>query len=144
MAYTQPQLPDFCRLRGRRYRDRWNQNKNRNDRNKSQRRRDLQRKMNEDSKRRSTNLTNEEKGILYDRDYYRRLNGGFLPGENPNFELNNPLLPDGNNINSNTGLDGRLEDSKKIYYKTYATTVNLSLGILLSLYIIIKKPTYNI
>ena len=68
MAYTQPQLPDFCRLRGRRYRDRWNQNKNRNDRNKSQRRRDLQRKMNEDSKRRSTNLTNEEKGILYDRD----------------------------------------------------------------------------
>ena len=144
MAYTQPQLPDFCRLRGRGYRDRWNQNKNRNDRNKSQRRRDLQRKMNEDSKRRSTNLTNEEKGILYDRDYYRRLNGGFLPGENSSNPLNNSLLPDGPNIYSNTGVEGRLKDSKKLYYKTYATTVNLTLGILLSLYIIIKKPTYNI
>lgn len=144
MAYNRPQLPNFCRLGRRSYRNRWNQNKNRNDRNESQRQRDLQRKKDEDIKRRNTNLTNEEKGILYDKDYNRRLNGGFLPGENPNFELNNPLLPDGPNIYSNTGLDGRLKDSKKLYYKTYATTVNLTLGILLSLYIIIKKPSYNI
>ena len=144
MAYSKPGLPNFCRLGNSSYRDTWNANKNKNDQDNAKKQRELQRQKDEDNKRRTTNLTNEEKGILYDRDYYRRLYGGFLPGENPNYELNNPLLPDGNNINSNTGLDGRLEDSKKIYYKTYATTANLTLGILLSLYIIIKKPTYNI
>ncbi len=144
MSYTKPGLPNFCNIGNSSDRNNWNQNKNKDNRNKAKQQNESQRRSNEDNKRKNTNLSNEEKGILYDRDYYRKLYGGSLPGENPSNPLNNSLLPDGPTIYSNTGVEGRLEDSKKLYYKTFAATVNLTLGILLSMYIIIKKPTYNI
>ena len=144
MGYTKPGLPNFCNIGNSSDRNNWNQNIINNNKNKSRELNENQRRMNEDIKRRNINFSNEERNNYYDRNYYRNLNGGFLPGENPSNPLNNKLLPDGPNIDSNTGTDGRLKDSKKLYYKTYATTMNLTLGILLSLYIIIKKPNYNI
>jgi hypothetical protein len=144
MSYSKPGLPNFCNIGNSSQRNQWNTNKERNELNRLKNQNNLDDKMQKDIERKNLNLTNKEKGILYDRDYYRKMYGGFLPGENPEYALNNALPPDGNNINSNTGVDGRLKDSKNIYYKTYATTINLSLGILLSLYIIIKKPTNNI
>jgi len=144
MPYAKPLLPNFCNIGNSSQRNQWNTNKERKDNNRLKRQNELSDKMRKDLERKNLNLTNEERGILYDRNYYKKKYGGFLPGENPNYALNNSLLPDGHNINSNTGVDGRLKDSKNLYYKTYATTLNLSLGILLSLYIIIKKPTNNI
>ncbi len=144
MSYTNPRLPNFCNIGNSSDRNKWNQNIINNNKNKSRELNKNQRRINEDIKRRNINLLNLERNNYYDRNYYRNLNGGFLPGENPSNPLNNKLLPDGPNIYSNTGTDGRLKDSKKLYYKTYATTMNLTLGILLSLYIIIKKPNYNI
>ena len=144
MSYTNPRLPNFCNIGNSSDRNKWNQNIINNNKNKSRELNKNQRRINEDIKRRNINLLNLERNNYYDRNYYRNLNGGFLPGENPSNPLNNKLLPDGPNIYSNTGTDGRLKAGKKLYYKTIATTMNLTLGILLSLYIIIKKPNYNI
>ena len=89
MSYTKPGLPNFCNIGNSSDRNNWNQNKNKDNRNKAKQQNESQRRSNEDNKRKNTNLSNEEKGILYDRDYYRKLYGGSLPGENPSNPLNN-------------------------------------------------------
>ena len=144
MGYSEPRLPDFCRLRGSSSRNRWNESVEQ----RRIRRENEAAAAAEASARNSAtanvNANLMDNSILYNRVYYRQLFGGYLPGEDSNYALNNSLQPDGNNLYSNTGLDGQLIDSKKRYYKSYATTIHLSLGILLSLFIIIKKPSPNI
>ena len=100
MAYTKPGLPNFCNIGNSSYRDKWNQNKNKNEDSKNKEL--LNQRANEDNARRNLNLTNEDNTILYNRNYYRNLYGGYLPGENPSNPLNNSLPPDGNNIFSKT------------------------------------------
>ena len=69
------------------------------------------------------------------------LYGGYLPGTNPNNHLNQQIPPpDGENDKySNTGAEGRYKDTKAVYEDDYLTTINLGIGILLSLYIITRK-----
>lgn len=85
-------------------------------------------------------LAQRRAGESYE-DWLNRVNGGYLPGTNPNNPLNNPIPPpDGdNNYYSNTGADGRYKDNKAIYMKDYITTLNLGIGILLCLTIIAKN-----
>jgi len=85
-------------------------------------------------------LAQRRAGESYE-DWLNRVNGGFLPGTNPNNSLNNPMPPPsgGNDFYSNTGADGRYNDNKAMYMKDYITTLNLGIGILLCLTIIAKN-----
>jgi len=69
------------------------------------------------------------------------INMDYLPGTDPRVALNNEVPPpDGkNNYYSNSGADGRYRDTKAVYENDYITTINLGIGILLSLYIISQK-----
>jgi hypothetical protein len=91
----------------------------------------------------------KKKGSLYASTNARQLGrqgeGGpllrYLPGSDPNMALNLPMPPpDGKNTYySNTGTDGRYKDTKAVYEHDYVTTINLGIGILLTLYIISQK-----
>lgn len=85
------------------------------------------------SKRPSTNSLQSEIGELYDIKW--QLKQQSTPG-NPNYGLNKPLEDD---YYSNSGADGRYRDTKAIYEKDYLTTINLGIGIILSLVLISKK-----
>ena len=144
MSYNKPGLPNFCRLGGSGSRNTWNESA-------QERRIRLENEAAAaalaSARSRETTTTNDNltnSAILYNRAYYREIYGGYLPGENASYALNNDLKRDDNMLYSNSGLDGTLEENKKLYYKSYATSIHLTLGILLSLFIIIKKPTSNI
>ena len=79
-------------------------------------------------------LTNEKNRL-------KNLNLKYSPGTNPDYALNVPMPPpDGkNNAYSNSGADGRYKDTKMLYEKDYLTTINLIIGILISLSVIAKK-----
>lgn len=91
----------------------------------------------------TTNANNNASNNLNDDDRNRRnrLKSKYLPGGNPNYLLNGPLPPpDGkNNAYSNSGADGRYKDTKMLYERDYLTTINLIIGILISLSVIAKK-----
>lgn len=76
-----------------------------------------------------------------EQDRINRLNDGYLPGTNPNNPLNQSIPPPdgGNDYYSNTGAEGRYKDTKAIYEHDYLTSINLGIGILLTIYIISKK-----
>tara|TARA_A100001015_G_scaffold320990_2_gene449511 strand:+ start:1361 stop:1738 length:378 start_codon:yes stop_codon:yes gene_type:complete len=84
-------------------------------------------------------------GQTNERSLGRQGQGGtllrYLPGTDPNMALNLPMPPpDGKNTYySNTGADGRYKDTKAVYEHDYITTINLGIGILLTLYIISQK-----
>lgn len=81
------------------------------------------------------NRNNDEKNRL------KNLSLKYFPGTNPDYALNGPMPPpDGkNNAHSNSGADGRYKDTKMLYEKDYLTTINLIIGILISLSVIAKK-----
>tara|TARA_X000000950_G_scaffold246350_1_gene303786 strand:+ start:322 stop:756 length:435 start_codon:yes stop_codon:yes gene_type:complete len=144
MSYNKPGLPDFCNLGGSASRNRWNESVEERTLRLNREAQAAAEANARNSQIQSTNQNLMNNAILYNRVYYRNLYGGYLPGEDSNYALNNDLNPDGNNLYSNSGLDNSLVDNKKRYYKSYATTIHLTLGILLSLFIIIKKPSTNI
>ena len=116
-------LPNFCRGRG------------------TQNITDFQDKMDDitekppssSSKGPSINSLQNEIGELYDINC--ELQQQSTPG-NPNYGLNKEAEAD---LYSNSGADGRYEDTKAIYKKDYLTTINLGIGIILSLVLISKK-----
>ena len=126
MSYSKPGLPNFCRLGGSGSRNTWNESV-------EERRTRLENEAaaaalasarSSETTATNDNLTNN--AILHNRTYYREVYGGYLPGENASYALNNVLERDGNKLYSNSGLDGTLEDNKKIYYKSYATSIHLT------------------
>lgn len=92
-------------------------------------------------KNKGLNANQRNRGDESEQERINRLYGGYLPGTNPNNPLNQSMPPpDGeNNYYSNTGAEGRYKDTKAIYKDDYLTTINLGIGILLSLYIISRK-----
>jgi|SRR6056300_383073 len=126
---TEPLLPNFCRGGNTDARNNWELNA---DKSKKQR-------TTKKSKYDNSGLINL--GEESEQDRINRLYGGYLPGTNPNNPLNQPIPPpDGeNDYYSNTGAEGRYKDTKAVYEDDYLTTINLGIGILLSLYIITKK-----
>jgi len=115
-------LPNFCRGRG------------------TQNITDFQDKMDDikekpplsSSKGPSINSLQNKIGELYDIKW--ELQQQSTPG-NPNYGLNKEET----DIYSNSGADGRYEDTKAIYKKDFLTTINLGIGIILSLVLISKK-----
>lgn len=85
------------------------------------------------SKAPSINSLQSGIGELYDIEW--QLKQQSTPG-NPNYGLNKESEAD---IYSNSGADGRYRDTKAIYEKDYLTTINLGIGIILSLVLISKK-----
>lgn len=144
MSYNKPGLPNFCNLGGSASRNRWNESVEERTMRLNREAQSAAEANARSSQTQNINQNLTENAILQNRVYYRNLYGGYLPGEDSNYALNNTLNPDGNNLYSNPGLEMSLVDNKKRYYKSYATTIHLTLGILLSLFIIIKKPNTNI
>ena len=126
---TEPLLPNFCRGGNTDARNNWESNYD----NKSDK------KPPEKSKYDNSGLI--DLGEESEQDRINRLYSGYLPGTNPNNLLNQPIPPpDGeNDYYSNTGAEGRYRDTKAVYEADYLTTINLGIGILLSLYIITRK-----
>ena len=128
-------LPNFCRGRGDPSRNRFDRNMN-----------NLKRPRIDRGASDSTNKSNISTMNLYNNDDRNRtnsLNGGYLPGTNPGYALNGPLPPPdgGNDFYSNTGANQRYKDTKQLYGKDYLTTINLIVGILISLSVIAKKSS---
>jgi hypothetical protein len=130
-------LPNFCQGYGSQHMDNHNQNQQDQQNNP-----DL-----------STGYSGPTDSVLYQRylaqrrsgqsyqDWLNVVNGGFLPGTNPNNPLNTMMISsDGSKtFYSNTGADGRYKDNKATYMKDYITTINLGIGILVCLAIIAKN-----
>lgn len=85
------------------------------------------------SKGPSINSLQNKIGELYDISW--QIQQQSTPG-NPDYVLNKESEAD---IYSNSGADGRYRDTKAIYEKDYLTTINLGIGIILSLVLISKK-----
>jgi hypothetical protein len=125
-------LPNFCQGRGSNHLNQFNDN------------------MSRGKGRRTGGPDNE---TLYQRylserlanesyeDWLLRLYGGYLPGTDPRYALNQSMPPpDGtNNMYSNSGADGRYKDNKSLYMKQFLNSINLSIGILLCITILAKK-----
>lgn len=125
---TEPLLPNFCRGGNTDARNNWESNADKPPTKPS-------------IKSKYDNSGLIALGEESEQDRINRLYGGYLPGTNPNNSLNQsiPPLDSKNNYYSNTGVEGRYKDIKAIYEDDYLTTINLGIGILLSLYIITKK-----
>lgn len=128
-------LPNFCRGRGDRSRSNFDRNVD-----------NLKKAEVDTGASDSTNKSNSSTMNSYNQnDLNRRnnLNAGYLPGTNPGYALNGPLPPPdgGNDIYSNTGANQRYKDIKKLYGRDYLTTINLIVGILISLTVIAKKSS---
>tara|TARA_B100000282_G_C31629745_1_gene443307 strand:- start:261 stop:650 length:390 start_codon:yes stop_codon:yes gene_type:complete len=128
-------LPNFCRGRGDRSRSRFDRNLD-----------NLKTAKIDTGASDSTNKSNRSTMNLYNNDDRNRtnsLNSGYLPGTNPGYALNGPLPPPdgGNDYYSNTAASQRYKDTKQLYGKDYLTTINLIVGILISLSVIAKKST---
>ena len=128
-------LPNFCRGRGGGSRSNFDRNLN-----------NLKRAKIDTGASDGTNNSNRSTMNLYnddDRNRTNSLNGGYLPGTNPGYALNGPLPPPdgGNDFYSNTGANQRYKDTKQLYGKDYLTTINLIVGILISLSVIAKKSS---
>ena len=128
---VEPLLPNFCR------------GGNTDDRNNWENSADASKSVQKGSGGKYGNLNKNasDRANESEQERLNRLYGGYLPGTDPRYALNNPIPPpDGkNNHYSNTGAEGRYKDTKAIYEHDYLTTVNLGIGILLSLYIISQK-----
>ena len=129
-------LPNFCAGRG--FDARNNFDKYVND---ARGRDDVRRKTGPSSRTSNANRNALDNRNNDEKNRLKRLSSKYFPGTNPDYALNGPMPPpDGkNNAYSNSGADGRYKDTKMLYEKDYLTTINLIIGILISLSVIAKK-----